>query len=138
MIAFLATFSTGIAMNLVGGFAVDRLLMVLCESLVAGGFAYFSTATVRVIADAGNRTSLDRTGTVEPGGYRRGAAHGGVVAGDQRNIARTDSGGGADSAARALRPGPGGQHRGHRARSGDGDGGTGFTGISPPRMLSAA
>lgn len=58
VIAFLATFSTGIAMNLVGGFAVDRLLMVLCESLVAGGFAYFSTATVRVIADAGNRTSL--------------------------------------------------------------------------------
>lgn len=58
VIAFLATFSTGIAMNLVGGFAVDRLLMVLCESLVAGGFAYFSTATVRVIADAGSRTSL--------------------------------------------------------------------------------
>ncbi len=49
LIAFLATGCTGLAMTVVNGFDAYNLVIVLAESLLAGGFSYFAATSVRVL-----------------------------------------------------------------------------------------
>ena len=57
VLAFLATAVTGAAMSLAGGADVYKALIVIAESLIAGGFAYFMAVTVHV-AGEGNVPTL--------------------------------------------------------------------------------
>lgn len=43
------TLVTGLALNMMNGFQIDVLLGELCESILAGGAAYFFNSTVRVL-----------------------------------------------------------------------------------------
>ena len=52
VLAFLATAVTGAAMSLAGGADVYKALIVIAESLIAGGFAYFMAVTVHVAGEA--------------------------------------------------------------------------------------
>ena len=57
VLAVLATAVTGAAMSLAGGADVYKALIVIAESLIAGGFAYFMAVTVHV-AGEGNVPTL--------------------------------------------------------------------------------
>lgn len=49
ILAFLATAGTGVAIEATGGLSAYALLIVLCESLLAAGFAYFVQSMLRVL-----------------------------------------------------------------------------------------
>ena len=57
ILAFLATAATGAAMSFAGGIDVYKALIIIAESLIAGGFAYFFSSSVHVLQN-GNLSVL--------------------------------------------------------------------------------
>ncbi len=51
VLAFVCTAATGAAMTFVGGTDIYKVLVVMAESLIAGGFAYFMAVAVRLFTD---------------------------------------------------------------------------------------
>lgn len=58
LMAFLATGCTGLAMALVEGPSAYDILIVVAESLVAGGFAYFAAVAMQVIGVEREKSAL--------------------------------------------------------------------------------
>ena len=57
VLAFLATAATGLAMSMAGGADVYKALLILAESLIAGGFAYFFAISMHAMQE-GNVPTL--------------------------------------------------------------------------------
>lgn len=65
--AFLATGCTGLALSVTGGLDLYDVLMVLAESVAAGGFAYFCSIAMRLTGQGqahGVMTTQEQTGVV--------------------------------------------------------------------------